>query len=191
MELDKIAGLPAHPLLVHLPIVLIPLASIALVLIAVSTTAHQRLRWYVLALAVVATGGTVFAAGSGEALEETVVETAALERHEELGEQMRPIALLLLIAVIGLIVVTRLATRRRTEASVGAAVSAHRPLNPALRAVLVVGAVGVAVLNTVWIVRTGHEGAEATWSARSERSGDRVDAGLTETDDDHDDDDQD
>lgn len=178
MELDKISGLPAHPLLVHIPIVLIPLASIALVLIAVSTSAHLRLRWYVLGLAAVATLGTLFAAGSGEELERDVERSAVLREHTELGDQMRPVAVLLLLAVIAVIAVTHFAGRRTdTNASVGAAVSSRRAMNPVLRAVVIVGAVGVATLNTVWIIRTGHEGAKATWSEESEEGQERASVG--------------
>ncbi|MGE0730842.1 MAG: DUF2231 domain-containing protein [Acidimicrobiia bacterium] len=188
MELDQIAGIPAHPLLVHIPVVLIPLASIALVLIAVSSSAHLRLRWYVLGLTFVATLGTLLAAGSGEELEHNVERSAVLREHTELGDQMRPIALLLLLAVIGLIAVTHFTTRRSTDASVGAAVSSQRSMSSVLRAVLIVGAVALATLNTVWIIRTGHEGAKATWAEETAERGERTTAGSDAGDDDGDDD---
>ena len=47
--------------------------------------------------------------------------------------------------------------------------SSQRAMNPILRGVVIVGAVAVATLNTVWIIRTGHEGAKATWSEESEQ----------------------
>ena len=165
MELDKLFGLPAHPLLVHLPVVLIPLASIGLVAIAVSASLRQRLGWYVFGLTVLATLGTFLAAGSGESLEHDVTRSATLEHHTQLGDQMRPIAVLLLAAVLGVMLLGVFTARRPLRPSVGAAVASRPSIHPALRAAVVVAAMAVAALSTVWIIRTGHEGAKATWEA--------------------------
>jgi uncharacterized membrane protein len=56
---SKIFGLPAHPLFVHIPIVLIPLAAIGAVAMAFSGHVRDRYGWLVLALGIVAVGTNV------------------------------------------------------------------------------------------------------------------------------------
>jgi hypothetical protein len=51
--MDKLFGLPAHPFLVHVPIVLLPLSAIGVVLMAVRPSWHRSYRWVVLAIGVV------------------------------------------------------------------------------------------------------------------------------------------
>jgi hypothetical protein len=48
--MDTLFGLPAHPLLVHMPIVLIPLAAIGVVVMLIKPAWHQRYRWVVLGM---------------------------------------------------------------------------------------------------------------------------------------------
>jgi uncharacterized membrane protein len=148
MDIAKLFGLPAHPLLVHIPIVLIPLVGVGAVAMAVSRPVRQRIGWIVVALAGVAVVGVQLAMGSGEALQESVRRSQALSRHVSLAEGMRPLALLLLAAVLGLMVADRYAK------------SPRRGQILATAAVLTVLTAGVA---NVWIVRLGHNGAKATW----------------------------
>jgi hypothetical protein len=42
---DTISGLPAHPLLVHIPVVLLPLAALGVVGMALRSSWHRRYRW--------------------------------------------------------------------------------------------------------------------------------------------------
>src|SRR6478735_1830999 len=67
--MDKLFGLPAHPFLVHIPIVLLPLAAIGTVAIVARRTWYHSYRWIVLTIAAVGTLGAVLAASAGEELE--------------------------------------------------------------------------------------------------------------------------
>lgn len=150
MEITTLFGLPAHPLLVHIPIVLLPLVGIGAIAIAVSPKARRRFGTVVLVLAGVAFIGTVLAAGSGEGLVESVDSSAALRKHVDLAEAMRPLAFVLLLAVGGLVIIDQLTRRGRsvprwTGAALGAAT------------------IALAVVTTGWLVAVGHNGAEATW----------------------------
>ena len=116
MEITTLFGLPAHPLLVHIPIVLLPLVGIGAIAIAVSPKARRRFGTVVLALAGVAFIGTVLAAGSGEGLVESVDSSAALRKHVDLAEAMRPLAFVLLLAVGGLVIIDQL-TRAEADPS--------------------------------------------------------------------------
>jgi uncharacterized membrane protein len=74
MEIDQILGLPAHPLLVHIPVVLVPLATVGAVLVAVKASWRRSLAVVVAVLAVGGAVGVLLATQSGEALEERVEE---------------------------------------------------------------------------------------------------------------------
>ena len=87
MELEKLFGLPAHPLLVHIPVVLVPLAAIIAIVFAFKPAWLDRFGWGLVALSGVGALGAILAAGSGEGLEglQNQAETAAREDHFELG----------------------------------------------------------------------------------------------------------
>jgi uncharacterized membrane protein len=143
-------GLPAHPLLVHLPIVLLPLVGIGAIAIAVSPRARQRFGVLVLVLAGVAFVGTLLAAGSGEALVDSVPNSPALREHVNLAGTMRPLALLLLLVIAGIVVLDRWSLRGKT-------------LPRGSMIVAAVLTIGVALGTNGWLVAVGHNGAEATW----------------------------
>ncbi|MFZ2441786.1 MAG: DUF2231 domain-containing protein, partial [Ilumatobacteraceae bacterium] len=96
MELEKLFGLPAHPLLVHIPVVLVPLAAIIAIVFAFKPAWLDRFGWGLVALSGVGALGAILAAGSGEGLEglQNQAETAAREDHFELGETARTVAII-------------------------------------------------------------------------------------------------
>jgi hypothetical protein len=85
MEIDELFDLPAHPLLVHVPIVLVPLALLA-ALVALVPLARRPAALAAAALAVVGGVGAFLATGAGEKLEDRVRETELVEEHAESGE---------------------------------------------------------------------------------------------------------
>ena len=86
--MTTIAGLPAHPLFVHLAVVAIAVAALLAILAAIWPAARTRLGFLTPLVAVVALIVTPLTTSSGEALEEQVPRTAALHHHTELGDQM-------------------------------------------------------------------------------------------------------
>ncbi len=113
--MDELFGLPAHPLLVHAAVVLVPLAAIGVVLIAFWPAARARLG---VAVVVIAAVGTVFAylaMESGEYLEEQVKETEQVEEHAKLGDSGLAAAAAVLV---GAVAVTGFGVVR--EATIGA-----------------------------------------------------------------------
>lgn len=146
MEISKLFGLPAHPLLVHVPIVLIPLVAVATIALAIRPAWRERFGWFVVALAGVSVVGVQLAMGSGETLERHVERSAALHRHTEMAGSLRPIAVLLFLFLLGLMLLDR------------------RPAGPSwlLPAVAVLSVV-VALGATVRLAQIGHNGAKASW----------------------------
>jgi len=158
MEISKLFGLPAHPLLVHIPVVLVPLAALgAIVLVAVPRWRAQ-LRWLVLGVGVAGMLGTFLAAGSGEALQASVAKSQILEHHAELGDNAQVVVFLFVLALAAFVGWDW--WRRRG----GAGTDKVKPavakwVTVVLGVLTVVGAVAAGWM----IVATGHNGAKATW----------------------------
>jgi len=75
MEIVKLAGLPAHALLIHIPIVLTPITAPGSLLTVLSRHWRRRIGSVVAVSAVVLAVGTQLAIGSGQALEKAVRKT--------------------------------------------------------------------------------------------------------------------
>lgn len=93
MEINDLFGLPAHPLLVHAAVVLLPLAAIATLIVALIPRARRHYAPLALAIALAALASVALAQGSGEALEERVTETELVEAHADQGESVLPWAI--------------------------------------------------------------------------------------------------
>jgi uncharacterized membrane protein len=167
----KFLDLPAHPLFVHAPIVLLPLLTLAaLVLVA-------RPGWRVKAW-LPFTGGVVvlfvsliLAMESGEALDEAFKGLAPTERHTELAETTRLLCFALLVVTLVQAVLVRRRSRSKDVAATGLAIDSHtssaHPASTSLVLFERIGALVVLLLGivaTIWMIRTGHEGAKAVWS---------------------------
>ena len=103
----KLFGLPAHPLFVHVPVVLIPLVAIGAIAMACSGWVRDRYGWLVLGLGVVAGVSTQLAIDSGQALRRHVPQTAELRRHVHIAESIRPLILLLFLVALTVMLVDR------------------------------------------------------------------------------------
>ena len=107
--METLFGLPAHPLLVHVPVVLVPLAAIAVIAMAIRPKWLRTFGPIVAAMAGVGFIGTLLAASSGEELEDTrraAGETISktLNDHAELGDTSQAfcaIFFVLLLAWVG------------------------------------------------------------------------------------------
>ncbi len=158
--LDSLFGLPAHPLVVHAAVVLIPLAAVGVCAIAFWPAARRRIGWVVLALAFVGMVGAFLAKESGESLEESVRKSEAVENHAELGDTGLLAGGLVFVGAAGVMAVD-VVERRRAASTPEATSSAGG--GRALSVAVGVVAVLVSVLGTVRIVQIGHSGAKATW----------------------------
>lgn len=149
MELDKLFDLPAHPLLVHIPVVLVPLALL-ITLVAFVPRARRVAAPAAAALALMGGIGVVLATGSGEAFEEQVDETHLVEKHAEQGEAAEFPALAFGVVAVAAAVTTEVVRRR--SGSIGWLAAG------ALAVAAVAG--GVA---TTTVIQAGHSGADAVW----------------------------
>ena len=149
--MNQLFGLPAHPLLVHVPIALVPIAAAGLVAIAISATWRQRIGWWVVGTAAVSLLFVQLAMSSGESLQEHVGERALVQRHAELADPLRPLS----FAVVALSGALMFVDRRRRTVAPG---RMHT-----VQAVVVVASVVAAGTSVVQLARVGHSGAKAVW----------------------------
>ncbi|OLZ68923.1 hypothetical protein AV521_19235 [Streptomyces sp. IMTB 2501] len=153
-----INGLPAHVLLVHVVVVLIPLTALALVAAALWPRAARRLGMLLPVLAFVALASVPLTTNAGEWLERHVEEDALVRRHTELGDGLLPWAL-------GLFVLAAVVwwAGRRTPAEPGQGGSGMRWSALPVRIIVGVLSLTVAVGAVVDVYRIGDSGAKAAW----------------------------
>jgi len=168
---DKISGLPAHVLLVHAVVVLVPLACLAVVLHAWWPTARRRLG----VVTPLVAGATVvlvpITTHAGNWLRTHYaggpLPSALIGHHQTLGNQLiyYVIPLFLLALVVWLL-------GRYLD---GASVPGLAPAGDGARTVpswlpIVLGVVSaaLAIATTVQLIRIGDSGAHAVWDGRTQ-----------------------
>ncbi|MFF7754003.1 DUF2231 domain-containing protein [Streptomyces sp. NPDC007971] len=155
--MNLVNGLPAHVLLVHVVVVLIPLTALALVAGALWPRAARRLGVLLPVLALVALISVPLTTHAGEWLERHVDDDALVRRHTELGDGLLPWAL-------ALFVLAALVWWAGGRAPAEPGQSGGRRWN-ALPVRIVVGvlSLAVAVGAVVDVYRIGDSGAKAAW----------------------------
>lgn len=148
--------LPLHPLLVHLPVVMLPLTALAVIAVAFSRRWFNRLAPYLAGGSVLGAIGAVLAAATGEELLHNLGEhSALLERHAELGDATEGTAIGFAVAVLILVALywdhAPTFTRRYGE-------KFDRGYLP-IAIITVLLAIAVLVL----VILTGHAGAQSVW----------------------------
>jgi hypothetical protein len=162
------SGLPAHPLFLHVPVILIPVATIwALVLVA-------RPAWFIRSgvplgiVTVVALAGTFLTIGAGDALRNALHlngnfgPAALIARHAHAAHILR----LLMIAFTAVLIVALLAHRVAAGMPTGRTaldgLLTRGPVLVLVRVALALLAVGCAY----FVFHTGDLGAKAVWQGR-------------------------
>jgi len=160
--MNEIFGIPAHPLFVHLPVVLLPLAMVGVLVMAVRPGSRATLLLPAAFVGLTGAIGALMATMSGEWLEDRLRETAAIENHADLGEMARNFAIAFAV-MLAIWAARELLSARSTEPTGRVA----RLLSPAwVGTVAVAGSLLFGTLTTVWIVRAGHTGAESAWQGK-------------------------
>jgi len=140
VEIATAFGLPAHPLLLHVPVVFIPVLGLAVIAAAVK----PRYLLPVAAFAVLTLAATLLTVGAGEAFLETkprLQNDQTMHDHKDAGITVRLTMVLLTFSLAGLLFLKRGVA---SKALTGLAV------------LLAVTAVG-------FTIRTGHLGSQLVW----------------------------
>ncbi|USQ77673.1 cytochrome b5 domain-containing protein [Ornithinimicrobium cryptoxanthini] len=163
----SIAGLPLHPLVVHVVVVFLPVSALGLItLVAVP---RWRKHYGVLAVAVATMGaaGAFVAKESGDALADQV---GLPRNHEDWGERLSTWAIVFAAVAIVWLVLDRRRSSSAQELHQGAPDASSGRLTGALPMLARLAGALVAVLSLVVLVLTavvGHSGAEAAWADRT------------------------
>ncbi len=157
LAISDLLGLPAHPLLVHVPIVLIPLAAIT-AMISIHKKYRRELLLVTAAMAVLGAAFLFLAAGAGESLEDNLPKSRAIHEHAESGESSQGPTVLFAAVAVG--AVLSLEASRRKFVYRGK--SLPKWATSVFLALTVVG--GVAA--TVAVSQAGHSGAKSVWESR-------------------------
>lgn len=152
--MSTIAGLPAHVLLLHLVVVLVPLTAILLILCAVWPAARRRLVWLVAVLAGITLLVTPVTVSAGEWLADTgkIGGSPELDRHMTAGEY-------------GLYMALGLAVAAALLAGLHVAGFRGRRVAPAVRLGIVAVVIALAGGSMFAIHTIGESGAKAAWGS--------------------------
>jgi uncharacterized membrane protein len=164
LEIDSFfGGLPAHPLLVHGAVVLVPMAAVAY--IATGWREAWR-RAYLLPITVVGLAGGFFAflaKESGESLSESIRHAGkTVGDHPENGNTAFLFAMLLAMAIFAVYVAHRYGPQIRDRLGITALPKLPVSYETAMYAVTV----PVALLALVTMVIAGHSGAKLVWDTK-------------------------
>jgi hypothetical protein len=144
IEIERAVGLPAHPLLIHVPLVFIPILGLATLALAANDSWLERFKLPVAAFSVLTLATTLLAAGAGEAFLESqerelpqLATDPTMQDHADAGDLLRFTVFALTFVLVG-----ALFSKRN-----------------AIRLVVRVLAVLLALTAIVFAIRTGHLGA--------------------------------
>ncbi|HEX5497272.1 MAG TPA: DUF2231 domain-containing protein [Mycobacteriales bacterium] len=165
--MPTISGLPIHPLVIHLVVVLLPLAALTGVAVAVVPALRRRYGMLVGVLNVAAGVSVPVAMVTGNELYDhrlatlpgqpnAGTELSLIEQHKDIANTLWPWVIVLVVGVLLTVALPRLA------AWFGPVGGLRRPLAVLAVVVTLVGAVACLDL----VVRIGEAGARAAWSTR-------------------------
>jgi uncharacterized membrane protein len=147
---DRIAGLPLHPLVVHAVVVLVPLASLGVIVLALAPRLITRYGSLVVLGAFVAVGAIPVATHTGEVLKAALPSTPAIQSHSTAGHAMLYVGPPLFLAALALWWMGRRTAR-------------DAPLSRPVQIVVRVLSFLAAAVALAWVLKVGHSGAETLW----------------------------
>jgi hypothetical protein len=151
---ERFGDLPLHVLVIHLTVVLLPVAAITAILFALVPRWRRLLAWPALVLGIGTVVCAFVAKKSGQAFVDAVPTLSkAVEVHAKRGDLLFWYCLIFAVVAVAAFLLLR---ERRGEAGTS------RPLELLTQAAVVV--IGVLV---IWqTVRTGDAGAKAVWEGQ-------------------------
>jgi len=158
---DDFFGVPTHPLAVHAPVVLVPIAAVVAVVLAIKSDRRARVGWLMPAAVFVLVAMLFVAKESGESAKEAENVFGDIAQHEDLANATFVLAIIWFVLTLAVAIRDWMNGRGHQvqPLSAGAAVASH----DTIALVLAILAAVAAVITTIWLVRTGHAGAESRW----------------------------
>ncbi|SHN33221.1 DUF2231 domain-containing protein [Cryptosporangium aurantiacum] len=175
---EKVFGLPAHPLVVHAAVVLIPIAVLAAFAYVLVPRLRSKVGWVLVLSALSGAGAAIVAAETGDRFAQYLGGSPTINEHGGFGLDTRNMAVLLAVVAVVLVVVERARGTRRAQApvydqrdqwtNVGEPQrdSSGSTVLKVVSIVLSVALLGTAVGAAVSVVRAGDTGARMVWEGR-------------------------
>ncbi|CAM3631692.1 DUF2231 domain-containing protein [Smaragdicoccus niigatensis] len=155
-----ISGLPAHPLLVHFVVVLVPLTAFLLILAVCWPYARHRIGIVAPATALLTLVMVPITTNAGEWLERRTEPDPLVEIHTELGDQLIYwSAAVFLVAAVWWVLHNDRVIKWREDRGIATAPT----LAKGITIVVAVLAVALSVGSVVQVYRIGESGARAVW----------------------------
>jgi amino acid transporter len=156
VEIHKAFGLPAHPLLIHVPVVFVPILGLAVLAVAFNARWFDRFGLLVAAFSVVTLAATLLAVGAGEAFRKErlrefpdLANDPTLHDHADAGITVRLAMVILTALLVGMLFAKRAPTTARIALRV-------------LAVLFALTAIG-------FVIRTGHLGAKLAWGDQQQQ----------------------
>jgi hypothetical protein len=163
-----VGGIPAHPLVVHAVVVLLPLATVGTLLVIARPVWRSQLGVWVLLLALAGVAAVPVAQQTGEQLQHAVGNSPLIEIHEHRADTLLVPALIFLVLVAATVLAGR---RAETTSRVDGPGAAHALVSgnttaTLQRITLVTGVLAAlaGLVVTGLVVWIGHAGSTAAWS---------------------------
>jgi hypothetical protein len=158
------SGLPAHPLFVHIPVMLIPIAVIGAVAFVIKPQWWTRYGIALSVIAIAAMAGVFITMGAGSALRNALNlhDNTLVQRHSSAADKLRILDILFTAVVVVTFAAHRISGGMPTGQALVDRVLSPRRVVLALRVVLVLLALGTVYM----CFKTGDLGAKAVWQNR-------------------------
>lgn len=154
----EIAGLPAHILLVHVVVVLGPIAGLAAIAYAAAPRWRRYLAWPLGVLSLGLVPVALVTAQAGEQLQKARPSTELVREHAEQGDVLKVVSVIFFVIVAAMIMVSFEPIGRRL-----AFLGSLRE-NRVLRMILLVAGALAGAFFVYQSVITGHSGAASVWA---------------------------
>lgn len=166
MNLTDIQGIPAHPLFVHIPVVLIPLIGVSSIAMIFWASLRSKIGWITVGLSFVSIAMIHFASDSGESLQERLPDNSLIDKHANLAEVMTSLGVVMFLVLTAFI----LFDRRASFANGQFALESLKPGQIKMISLILSALLAVSVVGTnVRLYQVGHSGATAVWHNTPDR----------------------
>lgn len=160
LALNTFGGIPAHPLLVHIPVMMIPLA-LALAALSFWPKVRTSALWGATGSAFIGLIGCFLASGSGEALQNAVEKSALLRKHTEAGDAVALFAAPFFVVLLATLVIH---LARNENLPFGMKFPSLKKVGAGVVTGLLALSVGLGVLASWKTYDAGHSGAKSAWN---------------------------
>ncbi|NEA33861.1 DUF2231 domain-containing protein [Streptomyces sp. SID13031] len=158
---ERFGDLPLHVLVIHLTVLLLPVAALTAIVYALVPKWRWLLRWPTLLLGIGSLVCAFVAKESGEAFVAAVPQLQPLVKvHQDRGDVLFWIVLIFALAAVAAFLL--LAGPSALASGKGAKATKSRPLELLTSAAIVV----IGVLVIIQTIRTGDAGAKAVWDGQ-------------------------